>query len=544
MRVENFRLRIAELSSRASMRKPDPVPSGTATQTWVAIGVGLWITLVGWIRRGPGLSTGGWHGDDAWIVVATSYADSLTEFVQLGFTHVGFNALARISHAILGPIWDQGSYQAVAFVFASIGLAATYWLLWLVSRSLLVAFAGVWLLLGSWLQFRYAVAVKPYSLEMATMALALLLVRFVSRRDSIPKSFLVVWLVSIFPLTLLSFRTAFVGAAVALGLTVAGTMRFRQLVIVGLGYVFISGPWLLYVQTLYLSDWLTDWWRTKESAFPNSPGDAVFGLPVRLTRVARVVYGGEGAWLWIAVGLGFLGAIVALRRRDALGSSAAMAFVLAIAGSTAQVVPFGPRRYDGERIDLWITPALLVLMAIGLRWLITTAKGPLGSLVGDRLATPSAPVVSRVAAAFTAVVIIAGSWQLASAPALRYPYMVTRSEVEFALAESSARSTPIVGAYETVYHLATWDSRTVNDVVPDPEHPRGIAIIYNPKYFAESNPQTIRKLDVSQSGVVVSHIAFRGPRLVRLVEALDAQGLQPAQSQVSKKFEVWESSPR
>lgn len=469
------------------------------------------IAIAGIVRK-PGVRTGGWHGDDAWVVTAVRHSDSFGDVVQLGFTHPLFNAILMTLHRVSD---SEVMFRLLPLLFSVAAVVAVFTLILQRTRSVPLGFVGALPLALSALHFRYAVAVKPYMVEVFAMAVVLLVV---SRIDRVQRTQLVLWGVALLPLTLLSFRLAFISAVAAAGLWFGRKLTTRGFIIAAALHAALVLPWFLYVRTLSDQSWTANWWREREDAFPTDAVDAVSDLPQRMARLSRVVLNGPTELQIALLAAAAVGAVAGLWRRDAGAAVALAALLVAIAANAVGVVPFAPESLDGERIDLWLAPALLLLAAHGVHVSIAAIR--------DRVPVPGlAPAMRAVISAVVVVALAAGGFALAlRQPAFAYPVAATGTDLQAALDRAAELGSPLLGDYENTYHLAAHFPESVRSVTVDTSHPRSMAIDLEPSIFVISDQILNERIALSGDGVVLSHILLRGPRLQRVRDYLIASG--------------------
>lgn len=494
------------------------------------------------VELAPGLGPDGWHSDDAWVINSIIHADSFAEFIDLGFTHPGFNALIALTAR--DDVGAPANFQLVAFGAGMLGVLALFALAKTLTRSTLIGFIAALPLATSWLFFRYSNAVKPYTIELLVFALVLLaLVRVDRIPQRLRRRWLPIWVVALVPTTFVSLRLSFVSVCAAWALWWCRRVSNRQLVLLATAHAALLGPWALFLRSKYNVESVKDWWVDTNDAFITWGADAPVQLLRQLRNASRVLIDLPGDRLqYVLVLLVLAGAIDGVLNRRVAETAAATGLGLAAAGSAAAVMPFGPTTLEGERIDLWLVPAFLVLTLRGAAIVLDLVAS-----VADRVAGPSwrnapqrlpTPVVVLGAALLVLVPVGA---RLSDAHHT-YPHRNLEENLNFALDRAtSAPGGVIVGSSALPFHLGALFPELVDDVHHNAASGRGVRIELQPGLYIRADRAVNNPLLTSRAPRVV---LIDGQLSDELLDALDeqlrSQGFRPVPDRLFRRVEIWE----
>ena len=434
-----------------------------SVQNWSIAAACASMGVLAMFRFGDGLSSKGWHGDDAWIVGTIVNSDSLAERVDLGFTHplytlwVGLITNADASRFV--------TFRMTSFVSAVVAVVLMFLIVRRVSNSVVVAWVACVPIVASWLWATMSIAVKPYTFEAAVFAAVLLVLHSLV---TVTRPWLIAWGVLLLPAVAFSFRISLISVAVASGLWWARKLSTRDFVGLGVLHAVLLIPYSLYLRTTFNAEAVADWWRDFEGVLDSSVSELPRDLILQFRRATRVVVDGP-VWVgWLIAALVVVGALHGLYHRRALESSAAAALGIAVLGSAAGASPFGPERLDGARIDLWLAPAILVLSVVGAKSILEAA----GALPA-KLAIPK-----KYQLALMGLALIGGTVAvLRTGDAHTLRRAIPQHDLTYALDQLDARDNALLAfGRASPVHIAALRPDLVDDVRNDPNIPRGYKV--------------------------------------------------------------------
>lgn len=469
------------------MSGPGPRVDVRATEDLLAA-IGL--TLLTLLVRVAGLGPDGFHPDDAWIATAIGHAGNVRELIDLGFSHPGYNMLVRL---IVGnDVASLADYQAVAFIAGLASVPVLYALVVRTSGSRLVAM-GVGLLIAlSPLHFRFSAAVKPYTIELLVACLALL---FVASPREWRRRSIVIWLVLFLPIVSLGIHNAIISVAVVCGLVWSRSLNLRKAAALLIGQAILLGPWVLFVQGNYDADRLTEWWLGGEDGFVDRGLTTPTDTLVHLRRAVRTVVDAPSILAWALTALVVIGGLIAIRRREPVTSVALFCLLFAAGGGITHTVPFGPLYLNSTRLDMWLTPAIIVLAISGPARLLR-GRGP--EPHADAASTSTRiPMVAALAA-----LLLAGVAYTFVRPPDPYPSRNANTQLAAARSVVDARQPKsiLIGRNAAPLLIANQFPDLIDDVANDPTSPRGIVVklkpgVYRSVITALKNPDGLDKFD-------------------------------------------------
>jgi hypothetical protein len=326
--------------------------------------------------RWPGMPTDGVRFDDT-IAAAGTYAP-LSQFFTVNVDHPGYIAILRAVRLVSGDATEHMAYPAlIAGVLGPVLLFLAF--RWFTFERSIATLLGVAVAVSA-THVMFSGRVRPYTID-TLVVLGVLAVVAPFARLHWRWSHAVVWCTgAIAVATLSGFALVAAGVAgIILVLHPRGDLKLR---IVAVGIQGAAALGLFAITSNYDAEALQDEWTTKWDAFVHFDANPVtFGRDVlrHLGRIAHVYPGGPTGAVTVLLALVAVAGIswAALGRRRAMsirGRFLALLLVVALCGSIAKQVPFGPTQdvpqSPGGRVTLWLIP----VFGFGLAYVMHRAR--------------------------------------------------------------------------------------------------------------------------------------------------------------------------
>lgn len=331
----------------------------------VLFGIAVWF-------RALGLQSSRFIGDDQWVIAASNTQGGFGELIRFGHTNPGFHVLVRLFSGGQ-TAGDSASFIAPAFIAGSLAAIVAYAVLLHLSANRFVAVLFGAILATSKVHADYSVRVKTYTV---VVLLGLLILGWLVSRDRGPlveRVGIAAW--PRFILGLLAYFTALtLGLWIAVYAVAALVAIFvcdhdpvvRKWVVrcAALGGL-VSGAWLLFVRSNYGTEAFKEQFSGQEYLIPDK---GLLQRPERTVthflRTTRIIGPDAPAAVSAVISLCIVVAVIyALVRRDRVATlTAALTAVFAAGAGFMGFLPYGTVK-GWERLDLWLMPAYLVLLA-------------------------------------------------------------------------------------------------------------------------------------------------------------------------------------
>jgi hypothetical protein len=387
----------------ASPEARDDPPAATAlgrVDVVIALVLGL---LAAYVRRDSYPTDGLWL-DDAWVGV--SARAPLSDLLSVSWNHPGFTVVLQAVNAVAPDRVDVLAWPVL--LGGVLGVPLLYLCCRVLGFAPIASLPVAAAVAVNRTHAIYSGRVKPYVFEVigiAVLAVAMHLV--VGRRWRWPVA--VAWVALALAVSTTS-AFGFAAAAVAtlvVALHPAGDRAVRTVALVVQGAIQLASG--LLTQSRYDATEVADIWEDHYDAYievADGPIDVLRQLLDHLSRLAQTWVEAPAPLALGVLGVAFAGlgwACVRGRHRAVARFLAALPLV-AIAGSIAQQVPFGPTPdhspFPGSRGSLWLYPSIGFGLAVAIHGVVGAARR-----LGERRAW-APPLVFGGAAAATLVLVV------------------------------------------------------------------------------------------------------------------------------------------
>ena len=332
--------------------------------------------------------------DDAWQAFGAAEG-TLRQFFTIGQTQPGFGLELIAWTRIFGH--DASTMVVPAMIAGALGPAALYLVLRRFGYALSIAF-----LLGASLAvcetaITYSGRVKSYTTDVLVILLLCVILPWLARKRWTPPIAAAWFVGSVAVASVSSFALLASIAAAAVLVLHARQDRKLRLISVGAQAVAVVGLFRV-EQGTYNADLLEDFFKPSQAFIEFHLNPVTLGREIieHLVRVTDVFPGGPGLVSVVCMITATVG-LVAMARHGAkaiVGRFLVLMVLLAIVGTIAQRVPFGPS-YSTRRVALWLAPVVAFGLAVVLQRLYraAVARGRAQRLMFDVVAFGLAAVV-------------------------------------------------------------------------------------------------------------------------------------------------------
>ncbi len=352
---------------------------------------GLWIGLtcavlvvVAYVTRYASLDPRSLHIDDAWVLLGWK-SDRWVDIQRAGSSSLGFVLLLRGWLGIFG--FSHGHAQLLPFVASLLSAPAFLLVAMRMRFRYPAALLGAAMLLASPTLVSYSTRVKQYSLEVLLAILLVGLAAAILREPTARRSWIFFVLGSVVALAISFALLGVVLAGFAAGLVaflrqegITRLWRSWALSCTVAAALFASG-WFLVVIRPTLSTALHDFWsgfylsdavgRPQVAPWWHWTDTTSSGLLAHDWKLFHFLFEGAFTGPSIVLLVGFVAATVLVTlRRPIQGVLFGIPFVLAVAGSAAQLAPLG-----GGRTDAWLYAPMTFMFVSAVDIILQWAHG-------------------------------------------------------------------------------------------------------------------------------------------------------------------------